>query len=59
MVQVEVVGGGDGQDVALRVPRRMKNLEVEVNVLNVDLLAVRARSLSRDDAASRDQMRVE
>lgn len=51
MVQVEAVGGGDGQDVALWMPRRMKNLEIEIKIFNVNLLSIRARSLSRNDAA--------
>lgn len=34
----EVVGGGDGDDVLVRVPRRVEDLLVEVQAVHVDLV---------------------
>ena len=50
VVQVEVVSGSECEDVALWVPRSVKDLEVEVDVLHVDLLSRCPRCLARDDA---------
>jgi hypothetical protein len=49
VVEVQVVGGGQRKDVSPGVPRRVQNLAVEVNVLNVDVLPRAPRRLPRDD----------
>ena len=36
----EVVGGGDGDDVLVRVPRRVQDLLVEVEAVDEDLVAL-------------------
>ena len=38
--QEEVVGGGDGDDVFVRVPRRVQDLLVEVEAVDEDLVAL-------------------
>ena len=51
MQEEEVVGGCDGDDVLVRMPRRVQDLLVEVEAVDEDLVALalpRRRDLERN-----------